>query len=105
MKKNVHAQVHGETLQFSSENNLLSDGLSELDPGKKVLTPTAEKHKVWICPNCVNEFKSRKVLRGHIASVHKGQKPYKCTSCDVSFVHVDSLKKHCVSNHGISAKI
>ena len=34
---------YGETLQFSSENTLLSDGLSELDPGKKVLTPTVEK--------------------------------------------------------------
>ena len=81
------------------------DGLSKLDPGKKVLTPTVEKHKIWICPNCANEFKSRKVLIDHIASVHKGQKPYKCASCDVSFVHVDSLKKHSVSNHGINAKI
>ena len=100
----INKKISTEEVPVSEGKTLLSDGLSELGPGKKVLTPTVEKHKIWICPNCANEFKSRKVLRDHIASVHKGQKPYKCASCDVSFVHVDSLKKHCVSNHGINAK-
>ena len=40
-----------------------------------VLKPTNEKERKWNCPTCNTDFQSRRILRNHIAFVHRGQKP------------------------------
>ena len=41
-----------------------------------VLKPTTEKERKWNCSTCNTDFQSRRILRNHIAFVHKGQKPF-----------------------------
>ena len=55
---------------------------------------TIMKKKKWPCPICHDVFKNRNSFREHIASVHKGKKPFKCSQCNTRFLHADSLKKH-----------
>ena len=52
------------------------------------------KKKKWSCPICHDVFKNRNSFREHIASVHKGKKPFKCSQCATRFLHADSLSKH-----------
>ena len=40
-----------------------------------VLKPSTEKERKWNCPTCNTDFQSRRILRNHIAFVHRGQKP------------------------------
>ena len=41
-----------------------------------VLKPKTEKERKWNCPTCNTDFQSRRILRNHIAFVHRGQKPF-----------------------------
>jgi hypothetical protein len=38
-------------------------------------------------------------MKGHIASVHEGKKPFECNICKTSFAEKGTLKKHLVSVH------
>ena len=53
-----------------------------------------EKGLLWMCPICDIDLKYRENLRKHVASLHKGQKPFQCFSCDARFELKDSLKRH-----------
>ena len=70
---------------------------------KKVKEETLKKKKIWSCPICDDVFKNRNSFRDHIASVHKGKKPFKCSQCEIRFLHADSLTKHTSKAHNILA--
>ena len=59
----------------------------------------APKKDLWVCPICSIDLKTRRILRDHITSLHKGQKPFECLTCNARFVMEDSLKKHHKSWH------
>jgi uncharacterized C2H2 Zn-finger protein len=39
-------------------------------------------------------FFEKQYLKAHIESVHEGNKPFKCSSCDVTFTEKRCMKKH-----------
>ena len=41
----------------------------------------------------------KRTLRQHIASVHEGKKPHKCSICDYSFSEKGNMIKHIESVH------
>ena len=45
------------------------------------------------CPICKKDF-SKGALKGHIAAVHEGKRPFVCDSCDSTFATNDGLKTH-----------
>ena len=48
---------------------------------------------------CNANFKQKRNLVGHIASVHDGRKPFECSICDAKFADKSNLSKHISSLH------
>ena len=38
-------------------------------------------------------------MKGHIATIHEGKKPFKCAICDAGFTSKHGMKKHIVAIH------
>ena len=51
------------------------------------------------CNICNARFAYKHHMKGHIASVHEGKKPFECNICKTSFAEKGTLKKHLVSVH------
>ena len=49
---------------------------------------------IWTCPICDNVLKNRDQFRNHMASLHQGEKPFRCLKCDTGFSGPDYLKRH-----------
>ena len=49
---------------------------------------------IWACPICDDVLKNRNQFRNHMASLHQGEKPFKCLQCDTGFSGPDYLKRH-----------
>ncbi|TGZ61245.1 hypothetical protein CRM22_008092 [Opisthorchis felineus] len=54
----------------------------------------------FICNRCDRVFASKQACDLH-ARCHNGEKKFKCALCSVSFVQMNSLKRHTVAIHGI----
>ena len=48
---------------------------------------------------CNHSFSSKAYMKTHIASVHNGEKPFKCDICDVTFAQKGHMKNHISSIH------
>ena len=49
---------------------------------------------IWACPMCDDVLKNRNQFRNHMASLHQGEKPFKCLKCDTGFSRPENLKRH-----------
>ena len=58
-----------------------------------------EKKNTPDCLICCKSFGRKYELKKHIATVHEGVKPFKCSNCDVSFSRKNSLTRHIASTH------
>ena len=86
-EKNMHVKSNpveahiGSAKELTMTNNM-PNGLNvsifngNVKPPNVVLKPTTEKERKWNCPTCDTDFQSRRILRNHIAFVHRGQKPF-----------------------------
>ncbi|KER25042.1 hypothetical protein T265_14291, partial [Opisthorchis viverrini] len=54
----------------------------------------------FVCSRCDRVFASKQACDLH-ARCHNGEKKFKCALCSVSFVQMNSLKRHTVAIHGI----
>lgn len=68
----------------------------------KVETDQSVEVAAFPCPNCNKRFTRRHNMTTHIQTVHDGQKPFKCTSCTLSFGLKVILKKHVKALHSES---
>ena len=50
--------------------------------------------KKFRCPQYDYDFSFKSGLRLHIASVHKGKKPYKCQLCGTDYRNKSDLRVH-----------
>ena len=53
------------------------------------------------CEDCGKGFKRRRLLDYHIKAVHTGERPFKCPTCDATFVYPEHFKKHIRIHTGI----
>ena len=51
------------------------------------------------CSECGQEMASAKSLKVHIATVHRGERPYACSECDLAFVLAATLRQHVAVVH------
>ena len=72
----------------------IPDDTETVDPNFEV----TEK-KMKFCKICGNEFARNSDLKRHVATIHEGEKPFKCYLCDESFSVKKSLVKHVESIH------
>ncbi|GAB0492347.1 hypothetical protein MMPV_003609 [Pyropia vietnamensis] len=63
------------------------------------------KLRPFQCPeeDCGRFFSERGNLSKHVQSVHEKRRPFHCTVCERNFASLDSLKRHRLMVHQISA--
>ena len=69
----------GPAKELTMTNNMpngLNDSIFYGNVPNIVLKPMTEKERKWNCTTCKTDFQSRRILRNHIAFVHRGQKPF-----------------------------
>lgn len=62
-----------------------------LDPTSTLFRETV---KSFGCMECGRNFRKNASLQLHISTVHRGEKPYKCSVCEKSFIDRSSLNVH-----------
>ena len=50
--------------------------------------------KIFKCDSFGKSFTQAGNLRGHIKSIHRGQKDFKCDYCGKSFTQTNNLRTH-----------
>ena len=92
---NFKHEVNKE-ISFNKDNPLNNHEKSVIrcSDTRNLTNASFEKELLWMCPICDIDLKYRENLRKHVASFHKGQKPFQCFSCDARFELKDSLKRH-----------
>ena len=55
--------------------------------------------KPFKCTACNSSFVQKYEMKVHIAAVHEGKKPFKCKICDKGFARKAELKAHIVKVH------
>jgi KRAB domain-containing zinc finger protein len=67
---------------------------------KKQLSVVHEQKKSLECKYCDASFSQKRSLNWHIIeSVHKEKKPFRCNDCDASFSQKGHLNRHIASVH------
>ncbi|XP_019903640.3 zinc finger protein 541 [Esox lucius] len=64
---------------------------------------THRQERPYVCPICQRAFKRHDHLNGHM-STHRKRKPFRCSApgCQKSYCDSHSLKRHYISQHGVS---
>lgn len=44
--------------------------------------------------DCGKGFKRRRLLDYHVKAAHTGERPYKCPTCNATFIYPEHFKKH-----------
>lgn len=69
----------------------LSQKLSLIKPPEKKNPPSEQKF--YPCATCGKNFKHKCIMETH-RLVHTGDRPFRCTTCDIGFVYKTSLTRH-----------
>nr|CAD7588742.1 unnamed protein product [Timema genevievae] len=74
---------------------------SNLQSHKRAMFATHLERYFWIntdkrykCLDCGKGFKRRRLLDYHVKAAHTGERPYKCSICEATFVYPEHFKKH-----------
>ncbi len=92
---NNHGVVHLARRKKRVQKSCYFCGESRKDLSRHMRRHT--KEEPFSCNMCKRSCKSLTSLKLHVATIHKGQKPYNCSRCNVAFE--GQLQKHKVFVH------
>lgn len=96
--------IEEEYLETSDAENIETAQIPKLEPEEMefekphISDGGSYSEERFVCNYCHGEFKSRQSLKKHLR-VHTAKKNYKCTECDMTFLHWSSRKDHLMLKH------